>query len=176
MGIIEGFIPVLIAIAYLIFQGYTGYKKEKEKAAKRQYGKPAPKQQEPQRSEAKQRPQHKPLQPPIPPVERPVSNPSPEPVYTDYTEQPSTYEPKTTEVPPSLLDEYQKMSDYAEIEKLKAEKREALKSNSGRETIRPKLEQLETEELDDVNFRDYEIEFDVREAILAKAILDRPYS
>src|SRR5690606_5014739 len=36
----ETFIPVILAIAFFIFQAYSGVKKEQEKAAKRNLGKP----------------------------------------------------------------------------------------------------------------------------------------
>src|SRR5690606_1674366 len=38
----DALIPILFAIAYFIFQAYTGYQKEQEKAAKRNIGKPNP--------------------------------------------------------------------------------------------------------------------------------------
>src|SRR5690606_1552123 len=186
----EGFIPVLIALAYFVLQAYTGDQKEKEKAAKRQLGKAvAPKPESTRRPAGKGTEQRKRLHAP---VERPVSNR--EPVHTDYAEQPTVYNPSAEydgrqnhqkeykqkryvpDMPPSLLDEYRKLSEYAEIEKVKAEKRKAMKSQNYGSTIRPKLEQLETEDIDGLNAQEYEIDFDVREAVLAKAILDRPYS
>lgn len=152
MGIVEELIPVIMALAFFIFQAYTGYKKEKEKAAKRQMGKPTV---------------------------------SPEPTHTDYTDsieptipEYTNYqkEPYQVEAPPSLLDEYRKLGEYAEMEKLKVKKREVLKSQGYGQSKPQQLVQLETEELDDLNLKDYEVDFDVREAVLAKAILDRPYS
>lgn len=152
MGIAEELIPVIMALVFFVIQAYTGYKKEKEKAAKRQLGKPTA---------------------------------SPEPAYTDYSDsieptntESTSYEkkPYQVDVPPSLLDEYREQGEYAEMEKLKAEKREVLKSQGYGQSKPQQLVQLETEELDDLNLEDYEVDFDVREAVLAKAILDRPYS
>lgn len=164
MGIAEELIPVIMALIFFVIQAYTGYKKEKEKAAKRQLGKPTAQ----TTSEPK----------PQPPAQQASVNP--EPVYTDYSDysEPIDYQkkPYKTEVPPSLLDEYRKLGEYAEMEKLKAEKKEVLKSQGYGRSKPPQLVQLETEELDDLNLQDYELDFDVREAVLAKAILDRPYS
>lgn len=189
----EGFIPVLIAIAYFVLQAYTGYKKEKEKAAKRQLGKPPfPSNTAPSpRPKVQRSEKRKPIQPQ---EGRPVS--SPEPVYTDtqYVDRAKEYQPSepaqsyghnydkrpyVPDLPPSLLDEYRKLSEYAEMEKVKAEKREALKSQNYNNNIQPELERLEMQDIqdiDDIDLQEYEVNFDVKQAVLAKAILDRPYS
>lgn len=189
----EGFIPVLIAIAYFVLQAYTGYKKEKEKAAKRQLGKPPvqsntvpSRRPQVQRSEKRK---------PIQPQERRPGS-SPEPVYTDtqYVDRTKEYpsseptqgdgssydrKPYVPDTPPSLLYEYRKLGEYAEMEKVKAEKREALKSQNYGSDIQPELERLEMQDIqdiDDIDLQEYEVNFDVKQAVLAKAILDRPYS
>ena len=184
----EGFIPVLIELAYFILQAYTGYQKEKEKAAKRQLGKPVAQKPTTQRPAERRSATRKPIQPPI---EQPI--PTSEPIYPDYKEQSyelqepygkQSYEPRyeqkryMPDMPPSLLDEYKRLSEYAEIEKVKAKKKKLLQNQNQNQNkiIRPKLEQLAMQDIDDLDPEEYEIDFDIREAILAKAILDRPYS
>ena len=175
-------IPILSIIAYFIYQAYTGYKKEQEKAAKRNPGKPnqpviTTKQPELQRdwleellqpSEPK-REHVKELAKPVAETvyEKPYVQTYAEPAYESSYKQ-EKYVP--TEKPVSLLAEYRRLSTYDEDGTLK-------RAKEIRSDKRTKIKRLETKahEDQDIEWGKNQIHFDLNEAIIMKAILERPY-
>jgi len=189
----ETFIPVILAIAFFIFQAYLGVKKEQEKAAKRNLGKPgsppvasypAPaKKAAPQREVAPQKrdwleellnpqmPHPQPVTVDSPTVETPkerYEQAYTEPRYETFY-KPEKYVP--TERPVSLLDEYRRLSTYdedGEIKRAKKIRTDRRKETKRLETLALEVRDLETER--------NTIHFNLEEAIIIKAILERPYT
>jgi len=187
----DALIPILFAIAYFIFQAYTGYKKEQEKAAKRNIGKPNPEVYKPEtpdysaRKDVKPYESAQPQQPayekpgydktvyerPVyerPTIEKPYVQTYVEPVY-ESTYKEEKYVP--TERPASLLDEYRRQA-YDGEDRVIRRAREA-----GRDK-RAGIRRLETErlEVENAERNKAHIRFDMREAVIMKAILDRPHT
>src|SRR5690606_16909241 len=152
----ETLIPIFLAIAFFILQGYLGYKKEQEKAAKRNIGKP------------RAHPQPSPVQIPAPvPVSKPQVQTYIEPTYESFY-KPEKYVP--TERPENLLAEYKRLSTYDEDGVLKRAKK--IRSEK-----RSEIKRLETQiHYEEENEKAANlIHFDLEQAIKIKAILDRPY-
>jgi len=183
----DTFIPVILAIAFFIFQAYLGVKKEQEKAAKRNLGKPGSPPVVTPPTPAKKAVLQKRdwleelLNPQLPPpktdpVERsPVEAPKQsyeqtytEPRYETFYKR-EKYVP--AEKPVSLLEEYRKLSAYEEDEEVKRAKK--LRTQRKKE-----IKRLETLALEvyDLETEGSSIHFDLEEAIVMKAILERPYS
>jgi|SRR5690554_1085762 len=181
----DTFIPVILAIAFFIFQAYLGVKKEQEKAAKRNLGKPgsppvaahpepAKKDSAPKRDWLEELLNPEMPQPQPVPVERPVVATSKE-SYETYVEpryetfyKPEKYVP--TERPASLLAEYRRLSTYDEDGEIKRAKK--IRTDRRKETKR--LETLALE-VDDLEKERNTFHFNLEEAIVIKAILERPY-
>lgn len=190
----ETFIPVVLAIAFFIFQAYMGVKKEQEKAAKRNLGKPgsppvAPS-PEPTKKVVSQKREAAPrkrdwleelLDPQMPqqqpaPVERPPFEAPKERYEQAYVEpkyetfyKPEKYVP--TERPASLLAEYRRLSTYDENGEIKRAK----KIRTDRRTETKRLETMALE-VRDLEMERNTVHFNLEEAIIIKAILERPYS
>jgi hypothetical protein len=186
----DTFIPVILAIAFFIFQAYLGVKKEQEKAAKRNLGKPGSppvvahpepvkKDSPPKRDwleELLNPEMPQPTQPKPVLVERPVVATPKESYEQTYVEpryetfyKPEKYVP--TERPVSLLAEYRRLSTYDEDGEIKRAKK--IRADRRKETKR--LETLALE-VDDLDKERNTIHFNLEEAIVIKAILERPYS
>lgn len=183
----ETFIPVILAIAFFIFQAYSGVKKEQEKAAKRNLGKPGSPPVAAQPVPAKkavprkrdwleelldpQMPHPQPVPVDRPPVEaRKQSNEQAyvEPSYDTFY-KPEKYVP--TERPASLLEEYRRLSTYDENGEIKRAKK--IRTDRRKETKR--LETLALE-VRDLEAERNTVHFNLEEAIIIKAILERPYA
>lgn len=181
----DALIPILLTIGFFIFQAYVGYKKEQEKAAKRNPGRPStmpapskteqPKkrdwleellQPQPQREKPIYQPE-KMLVEPVKQVEKPYEQKYVEPHYETFY-KPEKYVP--TEKPASLLAEYRSLSTYDEDEVLK-------KARKLRNDKRSAIKRLETKALheQDIEREKNLIHFDLKEAIIINAILERPY-
>lgn len=191
----DALIPILFAIAYFIFQAYTGYQKEQEKASKRNIGKPNPDVYKPEKADyspsrdgreyragqnqptAYEKPAYektvyeKPVQEKRayeqPYIEKPYVQTYAEPVYeSTYKEQ--KYVP--TERPPNLLAEYRSLA-YDDEDMVIRRAREA------RQAKRAGIRRLKTEQLEEDSVQTgNRIRFDIREAVIMKAILDRPHT
>ncbi len=191
----DTFIPVVLAIAFFIFQAYLGVKKEQEKAAKRNLGKPGsppPVASHPepakkvvsQKREAiprkrdwleelldPQMPQQQPVLVDKPPVEVPKERYEQayvEPQYETFYKR-EKYVP--TERPASLLEEYKRLSTYDEDGEIKRAK----KIRADRRTETKRLETMAFE-VHDLERERNTVHFNLEEAIVIKAILERPYS
>lgn len=183
----ETFIPVVLAIAFFIFQAYLGVKKEQEKAAKRNLGKPGSppvaSHPEPAKKAAPQKrdwleellnpqmPQQQPVPVERPPVETPKERYEQayvEPQYETFY-KPEKYVP--TERPASLLAEYRRLSTYDENGEIKRAK----KIRTDRRTETKRLETLALE-VRDLEMERNTVHFNLEEAIIIKAILERPYA
>ena len=162
----DALIPILLTIGFFIFQAYLGYKKEQEKALKRNPSKPgAPVQP------TVQRPRERPSAPPVrgrvkEAIEQPYVQTYVEPTYESSYKQ-EKYVP--TEKPVDLLAEYRRLASDDEDEvtrkarRLRNEKRSAIK----------RLTTIDDEETSErVGGL---VHFDLEQAIKIKAILDRPY-
>jgi len=178
-------IPILLTVGFFILQAYLGYKKEQEKAAKRNLGRPntrpvPPSEHNPekrdwleellQRQTQNKKPAHPPEKPLVEatkPVEQPYSQTYVEPHYETFY-KPEKYVP--TERPASLLAEYRRLSTYDEDGVLK-------KASEIRSAKRTEIKRLETEALEvhNLELEKRSFHFDLREAIIIKAILERPY-
>lgn len=179
----EELIPILTIVAYFLYQGYVGYKKEQEKSAKRNLGKPNQAPARPQGQPERKREWLEELLDPRPTSTTPSFEPKKEEVQPTYQEpayQQTYEEPKydsgykrmkyiPSEVPVSLLAEYKRLSTYEEDETLK-------KARLARNQKRITIQRLETQAHADqeLEWERNQIHFDLQDAILAKAILDRP--
>lgn len=184
----DSFIPVVLAIAFFIFQAYLGVKKEHEKAAKRNLGKPEiPSVSSKPDPEKPADPRKRDwleelLDPQMPQQQRPVVVEKESMELPKESYEPTYVEPQyetfykrekyvPTERPVSLLAEYKRLSTYDEdgeirrAKKLRADKRSEIK----------RLETLALE-VHDLELERNSIHFDLQEAIVIKAILERPYA
>ena len=176
----DALIPILFAIAYFIFQAYTGYQKEQEKASKRNIGKPNPDVYKPEKADyspSRDGREYKAGQKQPPAYEKPAYEKTAyekpyvqtyaEPVYeSTYKEQ--KYVP--TERPPNLLAEYRSLA-YDDEDIVIRRAREA------RQAKRAGIRRLKTEQLEEDSVQTgNRIRFDIREAVIMKAILDRPHT
>lgn len=183
----ETFIPVILVIAFFILQAYLGVKKEQEKATKRNLGKPGSPpvaaHPEPAKKDVPRKrdwleelldPQMPHTQPaPVdkPPIEAPRESYEPayvEPHYETFY-KPEKYVP--TERPASLLAEYRRLSTYDENGEIKRAK----KIRTDRRTETKRLETLALE-VHDLEVERNTVHFNLEEAIIIKAILERPYT
>lgn len=182
----EQLIPILSIIAYFIYQAYTGYKKEQEKAANRNLGKPnqpvvPTKQSLPQRDWLEEllmpsETMKEPTKETVKEFEKPISETVYEQPYVQTFVEPkyeSTYQREKyvpAEKPVSLLAEYRRLSTYDEDGSLKRAKK--IRSDK-----RTEIKRLETKahEDQDAEWENNQIHFDLNEAIIMKAILERPY-
>lgn len=180
----DNFIIVILGVIFFIGRIYMNYKKEQEEASKRNPAAPRTAREQP--VQQMNRPSERPadgipkwledLFPPIPAQPAPVQpNREPAPVLV---KEPSshrgsiTYERVKyipTELPADLLSEYRNLPDKKEIEELK------------RSVAIHKAHDHQFKRLDPFLMVDKEdnIEvptFNLREAIIMKAILERPYS
>jgi len=155
----ETIIPILIAIVVFAFQAYANFQKEQEKARKRNLG-----------------------QPPLPEdnADRPITDPqSPPP---DYPSQTTDRRPPDTDsrtpipgalpLPPdrSPATRHRPFEDYAGVMSADEVKR-VRKARQHRQTI----QRLEVEEGGTSASPIEEVEFDLRDAVIKSAILERPY-
>jgi|SRR5690606_17920352 len=166
----DALIPILLTIGFFIFQAYLGYKKEQEKAAKRNLGKPGV----PQRPTI-QLPKERPVAQPVREVRERVEAPIEQPYVQTYVEPTykSTYKREKyipTEKPADLLAEYRRLASNDEDEVIRRAKRL-------RNEKRSAIKRLETTLPDEaIGSRAEELlHFDLEQAIKIKAILDRPY-
>jgi len=174
----EQLIPILSIIAYFIYQAYTGYKKEQEKAAKRNPGKPnqpvvPTKPTPPQRDWLEELLQpSEPIKEPVKELVKPVAEPTYEQSYTEPAYESSYKREKyvPAEKPVSLLAEYKRLSTYDEDGTLKRTKK--IRSDK-----RTEIKRLETKAHEDqeIEWEKNQFHFDLNEAIIMKAILERPY-
>lgn len=144
------YLIVLIAIASFIYKTYKGYQEEMEKAKKRQPNRPNPDSTSPVPV-----PQHRPVQertsrPPVVPQRKQIRNKEviPPPVV-------ASYENKT------IPDEVRQVQERKAQQKLAAQQQSSL-------TKKLKLES-------DEDHPHKQIHFDLRQAVIQSAILERPY-
>jgi len=177
----DALIPILLTIGFFIFQAYVGYKKEQEKAAKRNPGRPNTMPAPSKTEHPKKRDWLEELLQPQSQSEKPVYQPEKtyiepvkqaeqkyvEPHYETFY-KPEKYVP--AEKPASLLAEYRSLSTYDEDEVLK-------KARTLRNDKRSAIKRLETKALQeqDIEREKNLIHFDLQEAIIINAILERPY-
>lgn len=183
----ETIIPIILALAFFVIQGYMGVKKEQEKAAKRNLGKPGTPPVATQPVPAKKAAPRKrdwleelldpqmPHQQPVP-VDRPPVT-APKEVYEQTYVEPryeNSYKREKyvpTEKPVSLLAEYKRLSTYdenGEVKRAKKIRADRRNENKLLETMALEIQDMETER--------NSIHFNLEEAIVIKAILERPYS
>jgi len=163
----DALIPILLTIGYFIFQAYLGYKKEQEKAAKRNLGKPGTPPR-PAIQLPKEGPKARPVRERVEtPIEQPYVQTYVEPTY-ESTYKSEKYVP--TEKPADLLAEYRRLASHDE-------ERVAMKARRMRAEQRSAIKRLETTLPDEAVGSKAEalIHFDLEQAIKIKAILDRPY-
>lgn len=145
------YLIVLIAIASFLYKTYKGYQEEMEKAKKRQPNRPNPDSPPPIPV-----PQHRPAQertsipPVVVPQRKQIRNKEviPPPVV-------ASYEKKT------IPDEVRQVQERKALQKLAAQQQSSL-------TNRLSLE-------NDEDHAHQEIHFDLRQAVIQSAILERPY-
>ena len=178
----ENIVIVIAVIAFFLFSTYSNYKKEQEKANTRDPSNP---QSRPSASRPSPQELPHPIEIPkwledfLPPQERVEPKPKPEPISTSSYEHHGSveYEPVKyervkyvpSELPADLLKEYRNLPEKKEIDELK--KTVAIHSSHSHQfkRLQPFLLVDKVEE---------EIEvpaFDLREAIIMNAILERPY-
>jgi len=181
----DALIPIILAIGFFILQAFLGYKKEQEKAAKRDFGKLKPQGETPRQREVvpsdkdwlEELLNPKPSVPPAREVvkdeQRPLQSVRPEtqqpqaykePVYKS-TYQAEKYVP--SEVPASLLDEYKRISASDDVSEVRRVRRAKAAQIKPLQTISLEVEGSEGEKS--------LLNFNLEEAIIIKAILDRPY-
>lgn len=139
----ETFIPILIAIVVFAFQAYANFRKEQDKARKRNLGKPSI--------------------PPLPEenAERPLPKPE--------ADSPGRMTPPAQRLPQPIQEAYESFSGFMEADKVTGTKKEVRN---------PTLSSLRVEVDEDVDTpprRDGEA-FDLRDAVIKSAILERPYA
>lgn len=167
----DALIPILFAIAYFIFQAYTGYQEEQKKAARRNIGKPNPEVYKPEPAATKPSYDQPSYEKPVfesPYIEKPYVQTYQEPVYESaYREE--KYVP--TERPVNLLEEYRRLASADEDVLIR-------RSREARKAKRSGIKRLETErlEIESAEREANRFHFDMRQAVIMKAILDRPHT
>jgi hypothetical protein len=176
----DNIVIVLAAVAFFIFQVYSNYKKEQEEAKNRN-----PANRRPNTSGSPQKEAPPAMEIPrwledfLPPQETVMQKPKsvyekPEPVavpanehYGSIDYQPVKYTP--SELPADLLKEYRDLPEKKEIEELK-------RSVAIHKSHSHEFKRLQPYLLIDKVEEEIEVpEFDLREAIIMNAILERPY-
>lgn len=178
----DNIVIIIAVIAFFLFSTYSNYKKEQEKANTRDPSKP---QNRPNSSNPSPQEVPHPLEIPkwleefLPPQERVEPKPKPEPIPTSSYEhhgsidyKPITYERVKhvpSEPPADLLKEYRNLPEKREIDELK--RSVAIHSSHSHQfkRLQPFLLVDKVEEEIEVPV------FDLREAIIMNAILERPY-
>ncbi len=153
----ETFIPIIIALAVFAFQAYSNFQKEQEKAKKRDLG------------------QHPPIpedQAEWPPL--PDNNPQ-RPVAADYWEEPipapaPPADPRkpyqAQRLPEAVVPAYERYSGIVDAERIKR------LGKAGQRQLTP--QRVEVDEGSDTG-RGRDADFDLRDAVIKAAILERPY-
>lgn len=153
----ETFIPIIIALVIFAFQAYSNFQKEQEKAKKRDLGQQPPLQED-----------HAEW-PPLP-----DNNPQ-RPVIADYWEEPvpapaAPADPRkpyqAQRHPEPAVSAYEQYSGFVDAERIKRA------SKARQKQLTPK--RVEVEERSDTG-RGREATFDLRDAVIKSAILERPY-
>lgn len=176
----DNIVVVIAVIAFFLFTTYSNYKKEQEKANTRDPSK-APK--EPTSSQPSSREVPSPMEIPkwleefLPPQPEMKPAPKPIPVPSNEHEGSIDYKPVKyeqvkyvpSELPADLLKEYRNLPEKKEIDELK-------RSAAIHKSHSHQLKRLKPLVLEDNIQQDIEVPaFDLREAIIMKAILERPY-
>lgn len=178
----DNILIIIAVVAFFLFTTYSNYKKEQEKANTRD---PSIPQKRPTSTPSSQEEVPAPLEIPkwledfLPP--QPEAKPVPQPVPAPSNEYSGSidYEPikyqkvkyVPTELPADLLKEYRNLPEKKEMEEVK--RSAALHKSHSHQINRLKPVVL----IEDVQQEDIEVpRFQLREAIIMNAILERPYS
>lgn len=146
----ENLFYILAIVAYFLFQGYQNFKKEQEKARKRNPGRPVENYDIPEEVESK------------PIIESQTEAIDLKPDYKLSKKEIKEKESRTDLVYEKM--DYKSMGDYYNPEKRRR--------NKSATEIKP-VTLLEIEELDDRATR--HIDFDLQDAVIKEAVLKRPY-
>ncbi|MFC3198596.1 hypothetical protein ACFOET_13305 [Parapedobacter deserti] len=168
----ETFIPILIALLVFAFQAYANFQKEQEKARKRNLGQPPLPEDNAQRPFVDQQP---PMSDPglpypghrLPEPERRSSPAEQRPPITTSRVPTSSHRPPGSESHPGSLSE--RFGRYSGV--LDAEKFGRLRQSRQQRTI----QRLEVDEGVTTIAASDNIDFDLRDAVIKSAILERPY-
>lgn len=156
----ETFIPILIAIVVFAFQAYANFQKEQEKAKKRNLGQPPLPEENANRPIIDTQPPITDHRPPITDHRPPITDPrSPTP----------NHRPLTPDHP-SPTPGHQPFGDYSGVMDVE-EVRRVRSTRKQQQTI----QRLEVDEGVTPITAGEDVEFDLRDAVIKSAILERPY-